>query len=246
MRFKEFFSYGEEVPGYDVRMLNEREARAAAAILFVGAFLGLLNCFMVGSIIFSKFFVSFFVIDFTMRVIQPRYTPSLMLGRFFVQNQIPEYVGATQKRFAWGLGFIMAWPMFYFLVIDFTPHPLEILVCIICMALLFFEAAFSICIGCKIYGWIIGKKTKHCPGGVCEIRTKDPIQKFSLSQMIILIMTVLTISYGTYIYLTEFPSRTFLGREIAAKINFSDAERAEMKRIRLQEEEEAFFEDDDF
>jgi len=37
----EFFAYGEKVPGYEVRVLNEREARAAAAILFVGAFLGL-------------------------------------------------------------------------------------------------------------------------------------------------------------------------------------------------------------
>ena len=38
----EFFAYGEKVPGYEVRVLNEREARAAV-ILFVGAFLGLAN-----------------------------------------------------------------------------------------------------------------------------------------------------------------------------------------------------------
>lgn len=107
----EFFAYGEKVAGYDVRVLNEREARAAAAILFVGAFLGLTNGVMLGTAIFSEFFVSFFAVDFTMRIIQPRYAPSLLLGRFFVRNQIPEYVGATQKRFAWGLGFILAWPL---------------------------------------------------------------------------------------------------------------------------------------
>ena len=39
MNLKDFFAYGERVPGYEVRVLNEREARAAAAILFVGAFL---------------------------------------------------------------------------------------------------------------------------------------------------------------------------------------------------------------
>ena len=166
------------------------------------------------------------------------------MGRFFVRNQKPEYVGAAQKKFAWGIGFLMAWPMFYFLVIDFTPHPLEMLVCIICMALLFFEAAFSICIGCKIYSWIKTKDPKYCPGGVCELKTKDPIQKFSTPQTIILILTVLTIGYGTYIYLTEFPSRTFLGREIAKKINFTDEERAVMKKARLQELEDAFFDED--
>ena len=87
----EFFAYGEKVPGYDIRVLNEREARAAAAILFVGAFLGLVNGVMLGTAVFSKYFVTFFAIDFTIRIIQPRYSPSLLLGRFFVRNQTPEY-----------------------------------------------------------------------------------------------------------------------------------------------------------
>ena len=160
MNTKDFFTYGEKVEGYDVRVLNEREARAAAAILFVGAFLGLVNGVMLGTAVFSKYFVTFFAIDFTMRIIQPRYAPSLLLGRFFVQNQTPEYVGATQKRFAWALGFLLAWPMFYYLVIDFQPNPIKVLVCLICMALLFFEAAFSICLGCKIFS-LIKKKNLH-------------------------------------------------------------------------------------
>jgi len=146
--------YGEKVPGYDVRVLNEREARAAAAILFVGAFLGLTNGVMLGTAKFSQYFVTFFAIDFTIRIIQPRYAPSLLLGRFFVQNQTPEYVGAAQKRFAWILGFVLAWPMFYYLVIHFEPNPLKVFVCLICMALLFFEAAFSICLGCKLFNLI--------------------------------------------------------------------------------------------
>jgi hypothetical protein len=92
---------------------------------------------------FSLVFISFFTLDFLMRVVQPRYSPSLLLGRFFVQNQRPEYVGATQKRFAWGIGLLLAIPMFYLLVIDFQPNPIKVLVCVICLLLLFLESAFS-------------------------------------------------------------------------------------------------------
>ena len=107
MNSKSFFTYGESVQGYEVGMLNEREARAAAGIMFVGAFIGLVNGVMLHTAVFSQYFVTFFAIDFTIRIIQPRYSPSLMLGRFFVQNQKPEYVGAIQKRFAWAFGFIL-------------------------------------------------------------------------------------------------------------------------------------------
>ncbi|WP_434637680.1 DUF4395 domain-containing protein [Sulfurimonas sp. NW7] len=213
-KLKEFFAYGEKVPGYDVRVLNEREARAAAAILFVGAFIGLTNGVMLGTAVFSKYFVTFFAIDFTLRVIQPRYAPSLLLGRFFVSNQTPEYVGAEQKRFAWALGMIIAWPMFYYLVLDFQPNPLKVLVCLICMALLFFEAAFSICLGCKIFNLVKKNKATHCPGGVCEMKIKEPIQTFNPVQKSILIITVIVMAYGAYAYMTKLPDRTNLTKKI--------------------------------
>ena len=37
------------------------------------------------------------------------------------------------------------------------------------MLLLFFEAAFGICIGCKAYNWFNKDKARLCPGGACEI-----------------------------------------------------------------------------
>lgn len=206
--------YGEKVEGYEVRVLNEREARAAAAILFVGAFIGLTNGVMLQTAVFSKYFITFFTLDFFIRVINPRYSPSLMLGRFFVQNQIPEYVGATQKRFAWGLGFIIAVPMFYYLVIAFEPNPIKVLVCLICMFLLFFEAAFSICLGCKIFNLVMKEKATHCPGGVCETRFKEDVQKFNPLQRIILIVTVLAALYGTYAYFTELKDRTIFVKKM--------------------------------
>lgn len=237
----ELFAYGEKVPGYEVRVLNEREARAAAAILFVGAFLGLTNGVMLGTAVFSEYFVTFFAIDFTMRVLQPRYAPSLMLGRFFVRNQTPEYVGATQKRFAWALGMVIAWPMFYYLVIDFQPNPIKVLVCLICMALLFFESAFSICLGCKIFNLVKKEKATHCPGDVCEMKIKEPIQKFDPVQKVILVATVAVMFYGAYAYMTKLPDRTNLTKKL--KIMMMSDE--ELQRIE-DAKADAEFEMDDF
>ena len=236
---KEFFAYGERVEGYEVRVLNEREARAAAGILFVGAFLGMANGTMLGTPMFSKFFVTFFMIDFVIRVIQPRYSPSLLLGRFFVRNQNPEYVGATQKRFAWTLGLMLALPMFYFLVIDFQPNPIKVFVCLLCMALLFFESAFSICLGCKIFNLFSKEQSKYCPGGVCEISRKDPIQTFSSVQKVIFSITIFAMFYGTYAYFTKLPDKSFFVKKVK-NMMLSDEERERLREIKMQEEFDNF------
>ena len=218
-----FFQYGERVDGYEVLVLNEREARAGAGILFVIGLLSLVNAVALGHVIVTKVFISFFTLDFFMRVLQPRYSPSLLLGRFFVQNQRPEYVGATQKRFAWGIGLLLAIPMFYLLVVDFQPNPIKVLVCIFCLVLLFLESAFSICLGCKIFGIFKKDPVTHCPGGVCEIRTKDPIQTFDLAQKIITFTVILALSFGLYSYFTKVESKTFLAKKIKIMM-MSDAE----------------------
>jgi len=240
MNLKEFFAYGEKVEGYDVRVLNEREARAAAGILFVGAFIGLTNGVMLGTAVFSEFFITFFAIDFTLRVIQPRYAPSLLLGRLFVRNQKPEYVGAAQKRFAWMLGLILAYPMFYYLVIDFQPNPLKVVVCLLCMFLLFFESAFSICFGCKLYGWFKRKDPMYCPGGVCELQIKEPVQKFTPAQMTILLITVALIIYGTYAYMTKLETRTHFGKMVKEKMTTMMLSKEELERLEELRAEEEF------
>ena len=234
-----FFQYGEKVDGYEVFVLNEREARAGAGILFVIGLLSLVNAIALGHIIVTKVFISFFTFDFMMRVIQPRYSPSLLLGRFFVQNQRPEYVGATQKRFAWGIGLFLAIPMFYLLVIDFQPNPIKVLVCVLCLVLLFLESAFSICLGCKLFGLFKKDPVTHCPGGVCEVRTKEPIQTFNLAQKIITITVMLALIFGTYSYITKVESKTFLSKKIKIMM-MSDVELEAYEEEILQREFDEF------
>ena len=234
-----FLQYGEKVEGYEVLVLNEREARAGAGILFLIGILSLVNAVALGHVIVTQVFISFFTLDFLMRVVQPRYSPSLLLGRFFVQNQRPEYVGATQKRFAWGIGLMLAIPMFYLLVIDFQPNPIKVLVCIICLTLLFFEAAFSICLGCKIYGIFKKDPVTHCPGGVCEVRTKDAIQTFNLMQKIITLAVMVALIFGLYSYFTKVESKTFLAKKVKHMM-MSDAERQAFEEAKAEREFDAF------
>ncbi len=234
-----FFQYGEKVDGYDVLVLNEREARAGAGILFAIGLLSLVNAVALGHVIVTKTFISFFTLDFLIRVIQPRYSPSLLLGRIFVQNQRPEYVGAIQKRFAWGIGLLLAIPMFYLLVIDFQPNPIKVLVCIICLTLLFLESAFSICLGCKLFELFKKDPVTHCPGGVCEVRPKEPIQRFNRVQKIITVITILAFSFGLYSYFTKVDSKTFLAKKVK-EMMMSKAELEAQEEAELQREFDEF------
>jgi len=192
-----------------------------------------------GHIIVTQFFIGFFTLDFLIRVIQPRYSPTLLLGRLFIQNQRPEYVGATQKRFAWGIGLLLAIPMFYLLVIDFQPHPFKIPVCVLCLVLLFLESAFSICVGCKLFGLFKKDPVTHCPGGICEIRAKEPIQTFNLAQKIITVVVISALSFGLYSYFTKIESKTFLAKRIKIMM-MSDAELEAYEEARMEREFDEF------
>ena len=146
------FAFGERIEGYDVPVLNERAVRAAAGIVFFFAIVSFMNAWLIGNFQPTRVFVIAFLVDFTLRIfVNPRYAPSLILGQWVVRKQQPEYVGAPQKRFAWAIGFVLALAMLYLVVIRHVVGPINLIVCAACLVLLFFETAFGICIGCKVY-----------------------------------------------------------------------------------------------
>lgn len=178
------FGFGEEVPGYSVRVVNEREARAAAGILFFVSIIAFLNAFESGDFTMTRIVVLAFGIDFFIRVfVNPRFSPSLILGRIMVSKQQPEYSGAPQKRFAWGLGLAIAVVMMVWSFGLNYAGPVALLGCVACILLLFFESAFGICIGCAIYNAIFPGKAQLCPGGSCEITERAPITKVGFGQI---------------------------------------------------------------
>lgn len=188
---KKIIKFGEDVEGYNVPVLNEREVRAAAGILFLGTFTSLMFIIFSGNFIPIKYVVSFFLADFLVRVfISPRFAPTLILARLIVQNQTPEYVGAAQKKFAWIIGIGLAATMFVLLVVLNTYSAITGIICLICLIFLFFESAFGICLGCLFYPLFFKEKVQLCPGDVCEVKEKQDIQKTSVMQVLILLVFI--------------------------------------------------------
>lgn len=182
------FQFGENHPDYPVRVLNEREARGAAGIMFLFALVAFMNAWFKGDFTPTKLTIVAFFIDFFIRVlVNPRYSPTLIMARWMVNNQTAEYVGAPQKRFAWGIGLGLATLMIYLVVINDVRGPINMITCLICLMLLFFETAFGICIGCKLFSLFNKEKAQLCPGHVCEVKDREPIQTVELLQWIIAI-----------------------------------------------------------
>lgn len=192
--------FGEDVPGYDIRVLNEREIRAAAGLLFVATFTSFLLIMTTGNFTPVKYVLTVFFTDFLIRVlVSPRYAPTLVLGRLIVRNQTPEYVGARQKRFAWTVGLVLSAVMYVFMVVLNTFSPITGITCLVCLLFTFFESAFGICLACKFYSAVFRTKAQYCPGEVCDVRSRQPIQKTSWTQVLVVL--------GVAIFLTLFASR---------------------------------------
>ncbi|WP_428087625.1 DUF4395 domain-containing protein [Candidatus Thioglobus sp.] len=191
------FVFGEKVKGYEVDVLNEREVRAGAGILFLFGIISLMNAFLMQNFEVAKLMVSVFMIDFMIRLfINPKYAPSLIIGRWVVNNQAPEYVGAIQKRWAWWFGLVLALIMFYSFVLNDMRGPINLLICGSCLVFLFFESVFGICLGCKMYDLFHKKNAQYCAGDSCNPNlVRAPIQQINFKQLIsILVFAVFVFS----------------------------------------------------
>lgn len=199
--------FGEEVEGYNIRVLNEREIRASAGIMFLATFISLMLILFKNNFLPIKYVITIFLTDFTVRVfINPKFSPALIIGRLIVGNQVPEYVGAKQKKVAWIIGLFLSATMFVFMVLVNSFSPITGIVCLLCLIFLFFEAAFGICLGCKFYSLFYKEKAEHCPGEVCDVKSKQAIQKTSLVQLLIVL------AFIAFVFLTAFLFNGYLSK----------------------------------
>lgn len=189
--------FGETVEGYNIPVLNEREIRAAAGLLFLMMFISILVVIFKNDFSLLKFAVIIFLADISIRVfVNPKFSPSLIMGRLIVRNQTPEYVGAKQKKFAWIIGVSLGAIMFIHLIVINAYSPITGIICLICLIFLFFETAFGICLGCKFYPLFFKDKVQYCPGEVCDVKARQEIQKTSKIQLLIVL------GFFVYIFLT--------------------------------------------
>lgn len=207
---KNVIKFGEDVEGYSVPVLNEREIRAAAGILFLATFISLMFILFKGNFIPIKYVITLFLTDFIIRVfINPRFSPTLILGRLIVRKQTPEYVGAAQKKFAWVIGVVLSATMFVFFIIVNAYSAVTGIICLICLVFLFFESAFGICLGCMFYPLFFKAKVQYCPGEVCEAKQKQDIQKTSVSQLLVLLTFIAFIVFTVLVMNDRFSEKPY-------------------------------------
>lgn len=219
---KELLQFGEEVTGYKGPVLNEREIRAAAGILFLVMFISLVFILFKQEFLLIKYVILVFFTDFIIRVlINPRFSPTLILGRLIVGGQIPEYVGAPQKKFAWTIGLVLSGLMFFLLVILNSYSIITGFTCLVCLVFLFFETAFGICLGCLLFRIFYKDETRHCAGETCEQSKKHVVQKISGGQFLSLLsftFLILLVSFFLNSYFRDKPKnlwQVIKGKEVA-------------------------------
>lgn len=186
--------FGDAHPDYSVRVLNEREVRAAAGILLFLGMIAFLTTFHTGDFTLTRLMIIAFGLDFAIRLfISPAWSPAMILGRWIVRKQEPELTGAPQKRFAWALGLAIALVMAIWTMGLNLSGPVAVLGCLTCIVLLLLESAFGICVGCAIYNRIWPGVAQHCPGGVCEVRPRSAMTFVRPAQLAVLALFAVAI-----------------------------------------------------
>lgn len=179
-----FFQYGKIIPGLEINgksapypVLNERQVRAGAGIMFVLGVFAFAYAFFEQNFFPLKIVVVLFFVDFFTKVIVgTKFSPIGFVAGLIVRKQKPEYVGAIQKRFAWSIGLFMASLMILLLFVFDVRGPINLVVCSMCLIFMWLETSFGICVGCKIYYGLIRlgviKEPEFkpaCPGGACPL-----------------------------------------------------------------------------
>lgn len=173
-------SFGEYIEGRSFKTLNERAMRASAGLMFLLGIIAFINGFILQKFIVIPYISGFLMINFVIGLfINPKFSPTLFLGRIIVRKQSPLPIGAIQKKFAWSLGLILASVIFglsLMLLSDITFFKPVCMLCLLCLFLLFIETAFGICGGCQIYFLAIRLKLlkepeekPNCMGDACEV-----------------------------------------------------------------------------
>lgn len=176
----EIFSIGNVVEGKSFKVLNERVVRGNSGLMLLLGFIAFVNGFVIKNYIVLPYISGFLLLNFLISVlINPKFAPTVFISWLFVRKQSPIQIGAIQKRFAWSLGSALSGAIFVlsiFLLGNESLFEPVCMLCIVCLALLFLETAFGICIGCKLYALSIRigilkapKERPNCIGDTCEI-----------------------------------------------------------------------------
>jgi hypothetical protein len=172
-------SFGKDIEGINYKVLDERVMRGSAGIMLLLAFIAFVNGFILRNFIVIPYISGFLALNFMVGIfISSKFAPTIFLSQQFVKKQTPFYIGAIQKKFAWSLGLVLSITIFIlslFLLQDVSYFDPVCMLCLICIALLYLETAFGICVGCKLYNVAIKlnllktpEEKPNCMGDSCN------------------------------------------------------------------------------
>ena len=155
-------------------VVNEREVRAAAGITLAVGAVAFSYAYFAKQYIPLQITASLFFIEFLLRVtVGIRHSPVGIVARAMTIGQPAEWVSAKPKRFAWTLGLVMAGAMAVITnsgIRGYLPRT----ICLICLTLMWMEAALGLCLGCRIYGLLLRRgwvgqdpEIEICADGAC-------------------------------------------------------------------------------
>jgi hypothetical protein len=111
------------------------------------------------------------------------------------------------------------------------------LVCGTCLTLMFFETAFGICLGCKLYNLFNKDKAQLCPGGVCEVPIAPPPRLGWAKMLMLLAFVGYAFAAGQWVKATrpvglsgfdEMATLEDMGMQGASKPSPAEAERCKV------------------
>lgn len=173
-------SFGEYIEGKSFKVVDERRMRASSGIMFLAGLIASINGFILHRYAIIPYISGFLVLNFLIGVIiNPKFSPSILIAQFFVSKQSPLPIGAIQKKFAWSLGLTLSTVIFVLSIflqknaLYFEP---VCMLCIVCLIFLYLETAFGICVGCKLYFLALRIKLlpkpiekPNCMGDACPV-----------------------------------------------------------------------------
>jgi hypothetical protein len=159
-------------------VINENVARAAAGITM-----------LMGAVVFSYAYfeqrylplqvvaVIFFVEFFVRLTAGLARSPIGLLAGWLTRRQVPYWVSAKPKRFAWTLGLAMSSAMAVITNIGIRGW-LPRTGCLVCLVLMWLEAVLGVCLGCELHGLLVrhgwasrDEEFEICPHGACDARS---------------------------------------------------------------------------
>jgi hypothetical protein len=179
-------SFGVFIEGKKFRVVDERVMRLNALFILLLAATAFINGFELKNYAALPFIIGVIWLNFIIGIfINLDYSITVAMAKLILGKEIKKPIGAIQKKFAWSLGLVLS--SIILVLSSMLPYYPGLfntvcVLCLICIAIIFLEAAFKICLGCELYFLAIKLKflkepkpdeRPNCMGDSCEVKTEE-------------------------------------------------------------------------